>query len=180
MEKSDLDNFKLPERCYKINNVQLRENLIFAGDTLKVKCEDDSESVCTVDVIFVMEGRCFLRVRWFYTPHEIEENEIFFGVAELFDSYIYDEIPLEAVIERAHVLSILDYNSLDAADDCTYYCRATFDGKKLVPPYSDWQSMCICCQIINPDVPMIQCEECLLYFHSACFSVPFVCPVCNI
>lgn len=157
----------------------VRGELITIGDVIKVKLVPDEEGLATV-VDIKMRG-CespMIKVRWFYTPQEVGIKHDCFGVAEVFDSTKHAVISLETYIEKAYVLTIDDYNCLDDADDCTYYCRATYVNAGLIPPIHEWKSMCVCHQIINPDQHMIQCEDCLEFFHLSCTDTRFICPNC--
>lgn len=166
----------------QFNSVVLRGATIKIGEVVKVRCEDESEGLGTVVAINLRCQKKLLKIRWFYSPKELNLKNECFGVAEVFDSKKQTEISIECVEEKAYVLSVEEYNSLDHVDECTFYSRAAFvsSKKQLDPPITAWATMCICQQVINPDVPMIQCEECLEYFHSACFKLPFVCPNCFI
>lgn len=161
-------------------SVTLRGEEFKIGDAVKVKIENEEEGIATIVGIFHTQLRQIkLKVRWYYSPSEVGVRGPFLSQAEVFDSKTIGVIPIETVIEKATVLTLEEYNNLDEADDCTFFCRASYDGKKLKPPLSQWAQMCVCRQIVNPDRPMTLCENCWLYFHSDCIGFPFVCPICR-
>jgi hypothetical protein len=118
-------------------------------------------------------------VRWFHFPVEVDVCEDFISRAEVFDSAETKAISVEAVIEKVVVLTLAEYNNLDEADECTFFSRASLIRQKIYPPFSKWDRMCVCKEIVNPDKPMVLCETCLEYFHEVCVSSPFSCPSCG-
>mmetsp|Transcript_2159 Transcript_2159/g.5450 ORF Transcript_2159/g.5450 Transcript_2159/m.5450 type:complete len:181 (-) Transcript_2159:2694-3236(-) len=180
MNQNENKRPNLRGKAVQFNSVQLRGDTLAIGDTCRVKIEGDEESICTIMGISSFKGKTTLKVRWFYTPEECGVKAECIGVAEVFDSPTFASIPLESLIEKVYVMPVKEYNFLDRVDDCSYYCRAQFDGKRLIPPISDWESMCVCHRVINPDVPMLQCDNCLEFFHEECIALPFVCPICFI
>jgi hypothetical protein len=159
----------------------LRGEQIRLGDVVKVKLEPDEEGLGTVvDIWMTKQKEVRLRVRWYYSPTEVDIRGSFISQAEVFDSRVLGDIPLEAVIEKAAVMTLAEYSSLDVVDECTFFSRATFIGKRLSPPFSKWECMCVCRQIINPDRPMVLCDLCWGFFHKECVDEPFLCPDCEL
>lgn len=177
--KKTLRSVRMP-KSQQFSSIRLRGQVLAIGDAVKVRIKPDEVGLATVVAILLTHAKKVkIKVRWYYSPAEVGIQASFLSQGEVFDSKKTALIPLESLIEKAEVLTLEEYNTLDFADDCTYFCRATLFGKTLYPPFSEWELMCTCQQIINPDKAMILCEVCWLYFHTECIGLPFVCPNCS-
>ncbi|XP_017424634.1 chromatin remodeling protein EBS-like [Vigna umbellata] len=113
-----------------------------------------------------------VHVRWYYRPEDsIEGRRRFHGVKELFLSDHYDVQSAHAIEGKCVVHSFKNYTKLQdvAAED--YYYRFEYEAATGTFTPDRVVVYCKCEMPYNPDVLMVQCEECKNWYHPACVDM---------
>ncbi|XP_019451665.1 PREDICTED: chromatin remodeling protein EBS-like [Lupinus angustifolius] len=128
-------------------------------------------------------------VRWYYRPEDsIGGRRQFHGEKELFLSDHYDVQNTYAFEGKCVVHSFKDYTKLENVTAEDYYCR--FEYKAVTGAFTP-ESVAVYCKCempYNPDELMVQCEECMDWYHPKCLGMTieeakklelFVCSECS-
>ncbi|XP_047314042.1 chromatin remodeling protein EBS-like, partial [Impatiens glandulifera] len=130
-----------------------------------------------------------VQVRWYYRPSDsIGGRKQFHGEKELFLSDHYDIQSAYTIQGKCMVHSLKNYTQLENAGAEDYYCRFEYKAANGLVLPSRVVVYCKCKLPENPDLLMVQCEECKNWYHPFCVDMTndqakqlhlFICSNCN-
>ncbi|XP_047314041.1 chromatin remodeling protein EBS-like [Impatiens glandulifera] len=130
-----------------------------------------------------------VQVRWYYRPGDsIGGRKQFHGEKELFLSDHYDIQSAYTIQGKCMVHSLKNYTQLENAGAEDYYCRFEYKAANGLVLPSRVVVYCKCKLPENPDLLMVQCEECKNWYHPFCVDMTndqakhlhlFICSNCN-
>jgi hypothetical protein len=161
------------------------------GDIVMISEHNDDTSFGTLVRIWRKKDKAdpMARIRWFYKPSDIFPEKFgFLSQYELFDSDHEQDISVMSLYGKATVLSFEEYHALDEVDDDVFFCRGKYfvNDKSVRPSFEEWQRVCVCNEILNPDLIFVECDKCRKLHHPQCVGVegkedePWVCFKCVI
>lgn len=122
-----------------------------------------------------------IKIQWYYSKNDInlEKNGIdkeslnSLSDFEIFKSSHKDIIYIETIVCKCQVLKIEDYTKLMESTDSDYFYRAEYNPQTetLNPPFKDWERVCVCNKVFNPDDLYLKCDKCNKYFHPECVRI---------
>ncbi|XP_047335641.1 chromatin remodeling protein EBS-like [Impatiens glandulifera] len=135
------------------------------------------------------ENNVTVWLRWYYRPEDsIGGRKLFHGAKELFLSDHYDFQNALTIQGKCMVHSLKNYTNLEKIEAEDYYCRYEYKAATGVFVPSCVRVYCKCKLPENPDLLMVQCEECKNWYHPFCLEMtidqakqldPFMCSDCN-
>lgn len=147
------------------------------GDVAVVKEWRDDRCYGTILKIWNVsqnKGQAFLRLRWFYKPSDVFPTvPAFIGSDELFDSDHEQDIYVQTVYDKVHVVPFEDYfNRAEIAED-VFFTRAKYlsASNRIDPPLDQWPTVCVCKAIKSPNEIYVECELCEQLFHLPCVGL---------
>lgn len=168
-----------------------------------IRSSDDETStqlpfIGKINDIFVdRSGDLTLKVRYYYRPHETRtKRQPHHGACEVFSTNHYEAIAAETVLGRAIVCAADAFDDVLGAiavgkhavlPEHAFYCRQHYhvNTGEFTPAL---EVNCVCGRPNNPDLVMVCCEQCNVWFHTECVGLSdrqaslmpsFVCSPCE-
>lgn len=113
-----------------------------------------------------------VKVRWYYRPEEsIGGRRRFHGAKELFLSDHYDFQSADTIEGKCTVHTFKEYTGLSAVGDGDFFSRFQYKSANGTFIPDRIAVFCKCEMPYNPDDLMIQCEDCLEWYHPSCIDM---------
>jgi len=131
----------------------------FIGEIVKIEANpDDSQNT-------------MLTLKWLYRPKEIRGGRRdYHGKDELLCSDHTDQIRVKSVSGPCKIVSFEDYRKLtpnpeeeeeEEEEEVIFYTREFYNHKtEDIVPITPLEKICVCKAPENPDLQMIQCDDC--------------------
>jgi hypothetical protein len=160
-------------RRIEFTSLKINQTDFQVGDTVSINMHANSVAYAKILRIWRKpHGKdAFASIAWFYTPSEVfEEIPDFISQAELFATNHVQDVSVRTIIEKVTILGLSEYHVLDEVEDDVFFARAEYDWKtKIVtPPLEEWERLCYCKGIVNPDVVYVRCDCCSKLYHIGC------------
>ena len=115
------------------------------------------------------------RVMWYYRPEDSCSGRLdFHGNFEVFHSDHKDWIKTDTILNVCTVLTFEEYENPDRAeilDRVVFFSRFFYKAKDLKFKITPVKLHCVCLQPENPDLLVIQCEDCKGWYHPKCVNI---------
>lgn len=112
-----------------------------------------------------------IRVAWYYRPEEAAGGrKAFHSEREIFFSDHFDWVGAQSINGKCQVHTLQAYQKLQAVTASDFFARFSYKAKTgqfrpdRVPVY------CICEMPYNPDLFMIECDNCREWYHPECIG----------
>ncbi|CAK69940.1 unnamed protein product (macronuclear) [Paramecium tetraurelia] len=109
---------------------------------------------------------------------------------QLFFSTHSEYLPANKIQVGIKILTFEEYSDLEFEEETIFFSRAAIDLDSMEPRPNIklWKKSCVCQLPQNPDLQMIQCDECDNWYHLDCVELQdqditkidkYLCPRCN-
>ena len=162
-----------PTHIFEFKKLIINRSVYEIGESISIN--QDNEKLGFGRIVKIWrnpeDSDAFIKISWYYRPDEVFiEVPSFISEAELFDSNSLQDVSVMAICEKINVMSFKKYYELDEVEGNTYFTRAFYDPRtnKLKPAINEWERLCYCQGIVNPDFIYLRCEMCSKLFHFEC------------
>lgn len=161
------------QRITEYNHLILNKCKYQIGDSVSVLEEESSIGHGRIQKIWRKNSTsdAFIEIIWYYNPKEVfKALPDFISESELFDSNLKQNLSVRTICEKIQVLSLYEYHQLDLVGPNVFFVRGFYDYKKktITPSIFEWERVCYCDKIINPDLVYVKCDGCNQLFHVEC------------
>jgi hypothetical protein len=108
---------------------------------------------------------------WYYRPEEAASGrKAFHGEHEVFASDHVDWVKASTIERKIHVYTLAEYQELSAVTERSFFSRFSYKAATSEFKPDHVQVFCKCSMPYNPDLFMVECDECKEWYHPECIG----------
>ncbi|CAD8168626.1 unnamed protein product [Paramecium pentaurelia] len=189
---------KDPTKIKKYNSIQKFNKIYHVNQDVAVcALNDDIYSAKLIKIYCIKDPSNtyipIIQVQWYYSKQDLKIDQKLIKCIsdkELFFSTHSEYLPANKIQIGIKVLTFEEYSDLEFEEETIFFSRAAIDLESMEPRPNIklWKKSCVCQLPQNPDLQMIQCDECENWYHLDCVELQdqditkidkYLCPRCN-